>query len=253
MEGFLMSILNYIGLEYYSPTHILMLLAAPIIFCIFYFSLRNRTEKTKRVVLLCLAIFNALIYIAYKIVMAFTFDVFIILKELPLHLCNLNLILIPLAILTNNKLLMSYLYYVGLLAAFAGIMFFDSVFLGKNVFSFVVLVYFIYHAILLVFPLLLVSLKLFTPSLSYVWKALVVLVSLALIMHLVNLLFIHTGWCVEANYFYTMGMPDNPVLGMLMKLIPIPFLYYLPVAPVLYGFDVLITLPQILIEKRKNK
>ncbi|MBR2468196.1 MAG: YwaF family protein [Clostridia bacterium] len=248
-----MSILNYIGLEYYSPTHILMLLAAPIIFCIFYFSLRNRTEKTKRVVLLCLAIFNALIYIAYKIVMAFTFDVFIILKELPLHLCNLNLILIPLAILTNNKLLMSYLYYVGLLAAFAGIMFFDSVFLGKNVFSFVVLVYFIYHAILLVFPLLLVSLKLFTPSLSYVWKALVVLVSLALIMHLVNLLFIHTGWCVEANYFYTMGMPDNPVLGMLMKLIPIPFLYYLPVAPVLYGFDVLITLPQILIEKRKNK
>ena len=248
-----MSILNYIGLEYYSPTHILMLLAAPIIFCIFYFSLRNRTEKTKRVVLLCLAIFNALIYIAYKIVMAFTFDVFIILKELPLHLCNLNLILIPLAILTNNKLLMSYLYYVGLLAAFAGIMFFDSVFLGKNVFSFVVLVYFIYHAILLVFPLLLVSLKLFTPSLSYVWKALVVLVSLALIMHLVNLLFIHTGWCVEANYFYTMGMPDNPVLGMLMKLIPIPFLYYLPVAPVLYSFDVLITLPQILIEKRKNK
>ena len=247
------SLLNYVALDYYTPSHLMMLLVAPILFCIFYFTLRNKTEKTKRIVLLCLAIVNALMYIAYKIVMAFTFDVFIILKELPLHLCNLNLILIPLAILTNNKLLMSYLYYVGLLAAFAGIMFFDSVFLGKNVFSFVVLIYFIYHAILLIFPLLFVSLKLFTPSLNYVWKALLVLVALAAIMHLVNLLFIHTGWCVEANYFYTMGMPDNPVLGMLMKFIPILFLYYLPIAPVLYGFDVLITLPQIIIEKRANK
>ena len=114
------SLLNYVALDYYTPSHLMMLLVAPILFCIFYFALRNKTEKTKRIVLLCLAIVNALMYIAYKIVMAFTFDVFIILKELPLHLCNLNLILIPLAILTNNKLLMSYLYYVFALAVVIG-------------------------------------------------------------------------------------------------------------------------------------
>lgn len=248
-----MGLLNFVALEYYKLPHLLMLLVAPIIFCAVYFPLRNKSEKTKKITLLIIAICNALLYLSYKLTMAFTYDTFIILNELPLHLCNLNLILIPIALLTNNKLLMSYFYYVGMLAAFCGVMFFDSYFLGRDAFSFVVLAYFIYHSTLIVFPIWFITLKMFTPSLNYIWKSLLLLLGIATIMLGVNLLLIKTGWCVEANYFYTMGMPDNPVLGMLMKLIPVPLLYYLPVVPVLYGFGVLITLPQILKNRKIKK
>lgn len=244
-----MNLLNAIRLEYYSPAHLSMLIFAPILILILYFSLRNKSHKSKTYVLLGLCILNALLYFTYKIRMAQTFDDFEILNELPLHLCNLNLVLMPIALLTNNKLLMSYFYYVGLLFAICGIMFFDSVFLGKSVFSYVTLVYFIYHSILISVPILLVLLKMFTPKLSEIWKALVLLFALATVMLVINLIFRLTGICEKANYFYTMGMDDNPVLGPLMKIIPVPLLYYLPTMPILYGFAVLISLPFL----KKNK
>lgn len=247
-----MNLLNNSPLRYYSLPHLSMLLISPIIVITLYYILRNKTKKTQSIVLFVLAILNALLYLSYKLAMAFTYDTFIILNELPLHLCNLNLVLIPIAIATKNKLLMSYFYYVGLIAAFCGVMFFDSYFLGRETYSYIVLVYFIYHSILIAFPILFISLKFFTPSLNYIWKSLLLLLGLATIMLIVNIIFRTTGICPEANYFYTMGMPDNPILGMLMKFIPVPLLYCLPIIPVLYLFGVLITLPNI-IKNHRNK
>lgn len=243
-----MSMMNYIALEYFSIQHLAMILYIPLIIFGFYFIFRHRSERTKTIALLTLAGVNIIIFTIYKIVMFQKFDDLEILNELPLQLCNLNLILIPLALITKSKILMSYLYYVGTIAAMAAILFFDSRFEGYNMVSYIMLVYFFYHAVLVATPILLVVFGLYTPEKTYILKAIALLLTMATVMHGFNSLLRVTKWCTKANYFYTMGMPGNPILDLLMKLIPIPLVYYFPMAPVLYGYDYLIVMPF----KRKN-
>lgn len=243
-----MSMMNYIALEYFSIQHFAMLLYIPLIVVAFYFIFRHRSERTKNIALLSLSFVNALLFIIYKFAMFRNFDNLEILNELPLQLCNLNLILIPIALITKNKVLMSYLYYIGMIAALCAIFFFDSRFEGYNMVSYIMFVYFFYHSVLVATPLLSVLLGLYTPEKSYILKAILLLVIMATIMLGFNLLLRVTGLCKISNYFYTMGMPGNPILDLLMSIIPIPLVYYFPMAPILYGYDYLIAMPF----KRKN-
>ena len=238
-----MTMLNVIVLRYFSIQHLVNILYIPLIVFAFYFIFRNTTERTKTMALLGLSLFNIIIFTVNKFVMARTFEGFEILNELPLQLCNLNLILIPLALITKNKLLMSYIYYVATIAAIAAILFFDSRYDGYNVMTYTIFVYFFYHSVLVATPILCVMLGIFTPNRSYILKTILFLLSMATVMHGVNTVLRSTKWCTKANYFYTMGMPGNPVLELLMKLIPMPLVYFLPVAPILYGYDYLIALP----------
>lgn len=250
-------IMEFFKLGYFKPTHFIMMLFIPIIFCSIYFLLKNKKSKTIKISLLVICGVNAAIYISYKLVMAFTFEEFVILNELPLHLCNLNLILMPLTICIKNQkfrdFFFGYFFFVGGIAALCGILFYDSVFTGRSTLSYAVLIYFIYHSTLFVLPYIFVGLGLYKPKINDAWKAMVVLVSLAFVMHILNLILRATGACSISNYFYTMGMPENPVLGLLQKLIPIPFLYMLPIVPILYGIDVLIALPFYYKEKRQKE
>ncbi len=234
-------------LEYYNGAHFFYILLMPIVFFALFFLLRNKSEKYVIKFLLVVCGINIVMFASYKITMAHTFETFILLKELPLHLCNLNLILYPISLLIKNKkiqnFMFSYFFYVGLLAAICGVLFFDATFKGRDAMTYVVFTYFLYHIILILLPIMTVTLKLYTPKLSNIWKGLVVLAVLGVIMHLVNLMFKFTGWCEEANYFYTFGMPDNPILGSLQKLIPLPLLYMLPLVPAVAFLDVLLTLP----------
>ena len=135
--------LNVIVLRYFSIQHLVNILYIPLIVFAFYFIFRNTTERTKTMALLGLSLFNIIIFTVNKFVMARTFEGFEILNELPLQLCNLNLILIPLALITKNKLLMSYIYFVATIAAIAAILFFDSRYDGYNVMTYIIFVYFI--------------------------------------------------------------------------------------------------------------
>jgi uncharacterized membrane protein YwaF len=209
----------------------------------FYYIFRNKSEKTKTWALLGLSIFNIIIFTINKFVLFRVFDDLEVLNELPLHLCNMNLILIPVALLTKNKLLMGYTYYVATIAAMAAIMFFDSRYVGVNVMTYSVFVYFFYHAVLVATPILLVMFGLYTPEKSQIINVIILLLCMATVIHGFNLFMRSTGLCTISNYFYTMGMEGNPVLELLMKLVPIPLVYYFPMIPALYGYAYLITMP----------
>ena len=235
--------MNAIVLKYFSIQHLANVLYIPAVIFAFYYIFRDKSEKTKTWALLGLSIFNIIIFTINKFVIFRVFDDLQVLNELPLQLCNMNLILIPLALITKNKLLMGYVYYVATIAAMAAILFFDSRYVGVNVMTYSIFVYFFYHAVLVATPILLVMFGLYTPEKSQIIKVIILLLCMATVMHGFNLLMRSTGWCTISNYFYTMGMEGNPVLELLMKLIPIPLVYFFPIIPILYGYDLLITMP----------
>jgi uncharacterized membrane protein YwaF len=238
-----MSMINAIVLKYFSIQHLLNVLYIPAIVVAFYYIFRNKSEKTKTWALLGLSIFNIIIFTINKFVLFRVFDDLEVLNELPLHLCNMNLILIPVALLTKNKLLMGYTYYVATIAAMAAILFFDSRYVGVNVMTYSIFVYFFYHAVLVATPILLVMFGLYTPEKSQIINVIILLLCMATVMHGFNLFMRSTGLCTISNYFYTMGMEGNPVLELLMKLVPIPLVYYFPMIPALNGYAYLITIP----------
>ena len=64
---------------------------------------KKRTQKQKDILMLSLGVFNILFFIVYKICLSKDDYDFVIWDELPLQLCNINMFLIPLAVLFKNK------------------------------------------------------------------------------------------------------------------------------------------------------
>jgi len=217
-------------IEHFNLTHILVIIGMPLlIFLSIYFSLAKHDEKIKRKVLLLLCGFNAVLYVAYMIAHVvdpnFHFE---ILNNLPLHFCNINLVLIPLAILTRNKTLMAYQVYFGFPLATVALIVVYPLFLSTSILEFKTFTYFFYHSVLVVLPILLVKFRIFTPSFKIIWQPTVLLLTLTLIAHIINVTFRATGLSSEANYFFTHGLDGDFFTEFFWSIVPFNFFFLLP-------------------------
>jgi len=224
-----------------------------VVFAGIHFALSKRDEKTKQTMLLIISGFNAALYVIYKFAQVAdpNFN-FVLFTNLPLHFCNINLILIPLAIYTKNRTLMAYQVYFGTPLAGLALLTVYPAFIGTSIFQFTTFVYFFYHSMLLALPIVLISLKLFTPSFKNIWQPTLMLVALTFVMHMVNVAFRAAGLAYGANYFFTFGLEGDFFTELLWSFIPYNFFFLLPslllFAPYIFG----ITLPFHLSAKTKQ-
>ncbi len=234
---------THITVKYFNGYHIAMILLPLIMLFLMYLSLNDKEEKVQDRCLLLLSSLAIVLFLSYKIYMSRHYDDFKWIDNLPLQLCNINLIVLPVALLKKNKTMFAFLYFVGIIGGLIGVVMFDTYFLGRSAFSFPVLVYFVYHSMLVMFPILLVLLGKYTPCYKDVLKAEKMLFVLALIMFVFNKILRIVFFVFSTNYFYTMGLEGNPFVDLLWRIIPVPFLFFLPVAPVLYGVNMLMAMP----------
>lgn len=246
--------MNFISykMQYFNIAHIAWLILCPVIILSVYFIFRHRSQKAKFWALMGMCIFNICLYLPYKFYMCIKIGS-PILNELPLHLCSFNLILMPIALMCKNKKLFAYFYYIADFASLAGILFFGTIFLGQPMYSFSIIVYFIYHTCLIGISLLVVAFGIYRPKLFDVVWAYCLLIVFACVAHCINILFRWTGWSPTANYFVTMGEAGNIACDFLMKIIPLPLLYFLPGVFVIGGGSCLMWLLAHKIESKKLK
>jgi len=226
-------------------THILVIIIMPvIIFAVIHFLLSKREEKAKEYALLFICAFSAGLYIVYKFAQAadpnFDFDLF---TNLPLHFCNINLILIPLAIFTKNKTLKAYQVYFGTPLAGLALLTIYPAFIGTSILQFTTFVYFFYHSMLFVLPFALISLKLFAPSYKNIWQPTLMLIALTFVMHMVNVIFRATGLSLVANYFFTFGLEGDFFTELLWRIVPFNLFFLLPSLLLFAPYILIITLP----------
>lgn len=180
-----------------------------------------------------------------------------ILQAIPFTLCGIASILIPLTILTKNKIIANFLYFISFPATVFAIALDNTITLSlSNVdyWSFVVphTMYFVHIGLMLYFKYIKPEIK----KLPFVLIAFIILIS---VMHLLNLL---TGrlFPIEGefttNYIYTMypgdrgGPPDYvikmfPLLKQAWEIISIPYLYLYLLIPVLAAVCGVLSLPLI--------
>lgn len=235
-------------LEQFNLIHILSFTILPIcLFFTLFFILRKKKENTKKNVLFGICCFNIVLYFIYKVYQAFydRYD-FELVYNLPLHFCNINLILLPLAIITCNKVLTAYQVYFGTFLSFFALVAIDPSFRGEPFFEFSCLVYYYYHSMLAVIPFILLTFKMFKPSFKIIWQPAVMLIFLMVLAHLINIIFRMTGIGENSNYFFTYGFDGGSSPYYFFILIPVMILVFTP-------YIMLITLPYHIFSLKQKK
>ena len=209
---------------------ILLLIAASLL-------MRGRSDRAKRAVIAVACILTLIGFFVYKYFLSIDAEYDVITKgmggfnwwgELPLQLCNINMILIPIAVLLNKRPLMSFCFFLGPLGAMMALAMPCNGFDGYSLLLPRMLGYYGTHFMIVIEALSLATFGFYRPKFRDLPKACLTIFFVTLAVFCINMLLRVTGLHPKANYFYSVETEGNFLLEIFHKWIPVPFLYLLP-------------------------
>ena len=201
--------------------------------------LRGKSFETRRNVLTGMCVFSMIGFFVYKYSLSLDKEYMVIYenfggfnwwRELPLQLCNINMMLIPVSVFKKNRNLMAFCFFVGTLGAFMATAVPAYGFEGYSLLLPRMLGFYGTHCLLVIEALALVTFGLYKPELKDLPGTVVMLFLIAFILYALSMLLRFTGICPRANYFYTVEPEGNAALELFYRWIPCPYLYLLPCA-----------------------
>lgn len=212
--------------------------------------LRGRSEQRREAVLIALCVVNIIGFFVYKgflsgdaqFLQVSGLDKFNWFNELPLQLCNINMFLIPIGILTQRRSLLGFAFFVAPLGALMALVFPEAPFVGYSLWLPRMLGFYATHILIIICGLSLVTLGFYRPNFRDIPGIAGTFLLLGIGALAVNFLLRHTV-CPLANYFFVYGGDvDISVLNLFWKWLPVPFLYELPALAILFVYMGLVCL-----------
>lgn len=237
----------------FGVVHIATLLLAAAIIVGLYYALRKASHKTQTLVLGVLS-FSGIAAVIFNLLMWDS-----PLEYLPLHLCSINALLLPIVVFTRNKTMGNLLlvWCLGALAALVVNMAQAEFELASWTFVF----YFFPHVLEFGIPILLFKLGLIEKHPKYIVSTLVITMLIYTGVHLCNLglnaycvaqnIVDYAGEVIRVNYMYSLT-PENPLLALFWQMIPCEYWYMYMIVPILAVYLGLVYLPQILRNRKKK-
>ncbi len=234
---------------------LLLLVAASLL-------LRRKSERTKESVLTLACIVTLIGFIIYKLFLsrdgdfnAITADMggFNWWGELPLQLCNINMILIPVAVWKKSRPLACFGFFLGPLGAMMALAMPGNGFDGYSLLLPRMLGYYGTHFMVVIEGLALVTFGIFRPRLRDLPRTVAAALLIAFAVFCVNMLLRWSGLHPKANYFFSVETEGNFLLELFHRLIPLPFLYLLPCSVILSVYMLIVTIPFELAERRDRE
>ena len=224
--------------------------------------LRGRSERTKQTVLVTACLLTLVGYFLYKHMLSLDADYNRITAamggfnwwgELPLQLCNINMLLLPFAVLRKSRPLQCFCFFLGPLGAFMALAIPGNGFDGDSLLLPRMLGYYGTHFMIVIEGLALAVFGLFRPRFRDLPRAVLTVLLIAFGVFLINLLLRWTGLHPRANYFFSVETEGNFLLELFHRWIPLPFLYLLPSFGILIPYMLLVTLPFALADRLRAK
>lgn len=212
--------------------------------------LRGKSLKTKQIVLVAACAVTVIGFIAYKVALSHDADYQVLNEamggfnwwnELPFHLCNVNMFLIPAAVLTRKRGLLGFGFFVGALGAAMALFLPGAGFTDAPFYVPRMLGYYGTHFMIVTEALALMAFGFYRPRFRDLPLTILTLFGCALIMFGLNMLLRATGLSPKANYFFTVETEGNAILELFYRWIPVPFLYTLPSILILAVYVLVVT------------
>ena len=224
--------------------------------------LRGRSDRAKRTVIVVACLLTLVGFFVYKYFLSIDAEFdrltasmggFNWWGELPLQLCNINMLLIPVAVLLDKRALMSFAFFVGPLGALMALVMPGMGFDGYSLLLPRMLGYYGTHFMITIEALALAVFGLYRPRFRDIPKTLLAMFVIALGVFGINMLLRWTGLHPHANYFFSVETEGNFLLEMFRSWIPLPFLYLLPGIVILGAYMALITAGFALADRLKGR
>ena len=221
---------------FFTPFHITTLILAAAALVGLHFILRGKPPRVQIAVLFCLSL-SGVAAIIYNLVRWND-----PLWNLPLHLCSINAMLLPVAVLTQNKTIGNLLLVWCLGALAALVLNYDVA--DDSFFSEQVVVYFFPHVFEFGIPLLLFSLKLIEKDPRCIGSTMGITMVIYTVVYGINKLIIHFFPDKNVNYMFSMR-PNNPLVEWFYSIIPYEYWYMYLVLPIVFVYLCIVYSPEI--------
>lgn len=219
-----------------------------------YFLLRNRSDRVKTIVLGILS-FSGMCAVVYNL-LAWNSP----LEYLPLHLCSISAVVLPIAVFTRNKVLNNLLLLWSFGSLFAILI--NVAVADAKILSWVFFFFYFPHVLEFGIPILMFAFGLAKKDVRCIGSTIGITLGVYTLIHFINLwinsytlannILDWQGNVVSVNYMYSIK-PENPLLDFFYSVIPHSYWYmYLSVilAVVYLGF---VYLPEIIkLVRRKS-
>ncbi len=232
----------------FSFAHVCLMFCGACAVYLIWFMLRDRPEESRERFLLILCMANIALFVVYKFSLSVDEDFVRIsgherfnwFNELPLQLCNINLFLIPLGVLTGNRAILGFSFFIAPLGAIMAIFFPEPAFDGYSLLLPRMTGFYFTHLLLIICSLSLMALGFYKPEYADFQNIIIAFILLSLGAHFINIILRRTV-CPFANYFFTFGSNVN-ILKFFWNILPIPFLYLVvPALTTLFAYMTVIT------------
>lgn len=211
---------------FFSVAHIIsLILGAGIIFGL-YFLLKNKSCKVKLCVLAVLS-FSGIAAIIYNL-LAWGSP----LEYLPLHLCSLNAMVLPIAVMTRSKILNNLLLLWSVGALFALVL--NVSVAETEIFSPVFCFYYFPHVLEFGIPILMFVFKLVKKDIKCILSTVLITAASYTVIHFINLwinsytqqnnILDSSSNIIKVNYMFSIT-PENPLLTFFYNIIPCQYWY----------------------------
>lgn len=157
-------------------------------------------------------------------------------KELPLQLCNINMLIIPFALITKKKKLLSFSFYIAPIAAFMALVFPAVGFSGFSILTPRIFGFYFTHYMIIFGSLSIGFFGIKKPDLKDIPEVLVMFFILSLVIFGVNTALRASGLAPDANYFFEMEPEGIGFLEMLYGFIPCKYFYIYPALTILFAY-----------------
>ena len=238
----------------FGPIHMATMVLAAAMITALYYSLRHTSMKTKTWVLGILS-FSGIGAIIFNLVMWDS-----PLEYLPLHLCSINAMLLPVVVFTRNKTLGNLLLVWGLGAFAALVLNFEMT--NAELFSATFFFYYFPHVMECGIPLLLFKLEMVEKDHRCIPSTLSITMVIYTLVHICNKLINWycvtnqvlnpSGNVIQVNYMFSISA-TNPLLALFYKAIPMEYWYMYMIVPVLAVYLLAVYAPQLIHQYRQNK
>ncbi len=224
--------------------------------------LRGKSLKTRGNVLIAACVLTVIGFIVYKYHLSQDAEFNVITAatggfnwwgELPLQLCNINMLMIPFAVRRKSRPLMCFSFFLGPLGALMALLMPGTGFSGYSLLLPRMLGYYGTHFMIVMEGLALVTFGLFRPRLRDLPRAVAAAVLIAGLIFVFNMILRFSGLHPHANYFFSVETEGNFLLELFHNWLPYPFLYLLPCIGILAAYMLIVTIPFEIAAHRRAK